>query len=157
MSQPAKSPRVHIGLDVTNLDASIAFYRQLFGIEPSKVRHDYAKFEPTSPPVNLALNQVEVTPERDSRVSHFGIQVTSPEDVASASARLRDAGLDATVEEQVTCCYAVQDKAWVTDPDGNAWEIFAVTRADAAVHSAGRSPSAPSFECCPNDAGTGSC
>jgi catechol 2,3-dioxygenase-like lactoylglutathione lyase family enzyme len=123
--------RIHMGLTVRDLERSIAFYRSLFAQEPTKVRPHYAKFEVTDPPVNLALNEDPEQKILPSRVSHFGIQVKSAEAVAQAAVRLQAAGLKTTLEDSVTCCYAVQDKAWVTDPDGNAWEVFVVLDADA--------------------------
>ncbi len=152
----ANYPRIHISLDVRNLDQSIAFYRTLFDIEPSKRRDDYAKFEPLAPAVNLALNLTPEVPKNDSRVSHFGIQLSSRDAVAQASARLQAAGLATKKEDKVTCCYSVQDKAWIVDPDGNAWEMFVVTDADSAVHS-DRKASAESMACCPTDASSGCC
>jgi catechol 2,3-dioxygenase-like lactoylglutathione lyase family enzyme len=152
----AKYPRIHISLDVQNLEQSVAFYRTLFDAEPTKLRDDYAKFEPAEPAVNLALNLTPNAPKKDSRVSHFGIQVDSKSAVSSANARLAAAGLTTAPEDEVTCCYAVQDKVWVVDPDGNPWEMFVVTQADSPVHS-DRKPSSPSMACCPTDASTGCC
>jgi len=96
----------------------------MFGIEPSKVRTGYAKFDVNDPPLNLTLNQVPFN--GPGALSHLGIQVASTEDVLAMRSRWETAGLTAREEMQTTCCYAVQDKAWVNDPDGNEWEVFVV-------------------------------
>jgi catechol 2,3-dioxygenase-like lactoylglutathione lyase family enzyme len=115
----------HVSLNVRDVEASIAFYRKLFGIEPLKVRRGYAKFDVQEPPLNLAMNQA-ATNEQRSKLSHLGIQVASTEDVLAMKARWEAAGLTTRDEMQTNCCYAVQDKTWVSDPDGNEWEVFVV-------------------------------
>ncbi len=126
--------RIHIGFGVADIAASTRFYEALFDTVPSKTRPGYAKFEPADPPLNLSLSERRSSGHRpDGHAGHFGVQVKTPEAVAAAIERLRAAGLEVKVEESTTCCYAVQDKAWVTDPDGNAWEVFVVTEADAGV------------------------
>ena len=128
--------RIHIGLGVENLDRSIEFYRTLFGQGPVKIREGYAKFEVSDPSVNLALNQVgSMAKNQRTPESHFGIQVQSTEMISEALTRFRAGGLETAVEEDATCCYAVQDKVWVTDPDGHHWEVFVVLEADAERHS----------------------
>jgi len=114
----------HIALNVRDVVASAEFYRNLFGIEPAKVRQGYAKFDIANPPLNLALNEVPFS-ERGA-LSHLGLQVGSTEDVLAMRERWREAGLATKDEMQTTCCYAVQDKTWVADPDGNEWEVFVV-------------------------------
>src|SRR5262249_11051537 len=91
---------------------------------PSKVRVGYAKFDVQNPPLNLALNQVPV--KNRGALSHLGIQVSSTEDVLAMRKQWIQAGLSTRDEMQTDCCYAVQDKAWVSDPDGNQWEVFVV-------------------------------
>jgi catechol 2,3-dioxygenase-like lactoylglutathione lyase family enzyme len=135
--------RIHIALAVRNLEGSIAFYRTLFAQEPTKVRPHYAKFEVAEPPVNLALNDVVGETGPNNPVAHFGIQVKSTEAVRDFAARLESAALQTVVEENVTCCYAVQNKVWATDPDGNKWEISVVLDDRGAQH---HSTSA----CCPD-------
>ena len=127
----ATPTRVHIGLSVRDAERSATFYRHLFAQEPTKVRPGYVKFEVADPPVNLTLNADAERQTRPGPSAHFGVQVKSTETVARIAARLRAAGLSPRLEEAVSCCYAVQDKAWVTDPDGNAWEIFVVLDAEA--------------------------
>jgi hypothetical protein len=96
----------------------------MLGIEPSKVRTGYAKFDVHNPPLNLALNEVPFN-ERGA-LSHLGIQVASTDDVLAVRMRWADEGLITRDEMQTACCYALQDKTWVTDPDGNEWEVFVV-------------------------------
>ena len=118
--------KAHLALNVRNVEASIEFYRKMLGIEPSKIRTGYAKFDVTNPPLNLTLNQTHVK-ERGA-LSHLGIQVGSTEDVIATRKRWNDAGLVTRDEMQTSCCYAVQDKTWVRDPDGNDWEVFVVLK-----------------------------
>ena len=96
----------------------------MFGIEPAKVRTGYAKFDVQNPPLNFTLNQV---PFNDGgALSHLGIQVGSTDDVVALRTSWEEKGLAPRSEMQTTCCYALQDKAWVHDPDGNEWEVFVV-------------------------------
>lgn len=118
--------RIHMGLAVKNLEQSVAFYRVLFGQEPTKIRPGYAKFEVAEPPVNLSLNNVGGETGPNNPVAHFGIQVKSTEAVQAVADRLEQAGLKTRAEENVTCCYAVQNKVWSADPDGNQWEVYVV-------------------------------
>ncbi|MBF0696066.1 ArsI/CadI family heavy metal resistance metalloenzyme [Actinomyces bowdenii] len=120
--------RVHISLDVADVAASIPFYSVLFDCSPSKVKDDYAKFEPEEPSLNLSINQHE---EITSSSGHYGIQVKSTAEVENARTRLASAGFVITEESETACCYAVQTKIWVVDPDGNMWEVFVVTEAEA--------------------------
>lgn len=116
--------KAHLALNVVNVERSIQFYRKLFGIEPSKVRRGYAKFDVQNPPLNFTLNE-GVIKERGA-LSHLGIQVTSTGDVLATRERWAEAGLITRDEMQTNCCYATQDKTWVRDPDGNEWEVFVV-------------------------------
>lgn len=123
--------RIHIGLNVTDLAQSRRFYELLLQTSPLKERSDYAKFEPEEPSVNLSLNQIPKGQGDNSARGHFGIQVQSSDAVEAAIQRFQSAGLKTRVQENTTCCYAVQDKVWVDDPDGNEWEVFVVLEADA--------------------------
>jgi len=116
--------KAHLAIRVTNLDSSREFYRKLFGIEPSKVRTGYAKFDVQNPPLNFTLNQA--TFNGSGALSHLGIQVSSTEDVLAIRKSWSDSGLITRDEMQTNCCYATQDKTWVHDPDGNEWEVFVV-------------------------------
>ena len=123
---PAQALKAHLAINVRDVTESVAFYTKMFGIEPSKVRTGYAKFDVQNPPLNLTLNQIPFG-ERGA-LSHLGIQVRSTEDVEAVRERWRERGLVARVEEKTDCCYALQDKAWVHDPDGNEWEVFVVLK-----------------------------
>ena len=144
----ATETRVHVAINVSSLERSLPFYTTLFGQEPAKLRPGYAKFEVASPPVNFTLNETPGLTAGGS-LSHLGIQVKSTEEVLAAKTRFQVAGLATFDEENVTCCYAVQDKVWVTDPDGNEWEVFVVLEADAPVHSANRQQA--DADCCASD------
>jgi catechol 2,3-dioxygenase-like lactoylglutathione lyase family enzyme len=116
--------KAHLALNVRNVEQSIQFYKKMLGIEPSKVRTGYAKFDVHNPPLNLTLNQHSFS-ERGA-LSHLGIQVASTADVLAMRERWVEAGLITRDEMQTDCCYATQDKTWVRDPDGNEWEAFVV-------------------------------
>lgn len=116
--------KAHLALNVHNVERSIEFYKKLLGLEPSKVRSGYAKFDVQNPPLNLTLNEHGFT-ERGA-LSHLGIQVASTDDVLATREKWTDAGLLTRDEMQTSCCYALQDKTWVRDPDGNEWEVFVV-------------------------------
>lgn len=117
--------KAHIGINVRNVETSIDWYRRMLGIEPSKVRTGYAKFDVQNPPLNLTLNQVPSL-SGSGALSHLGIQLGSTDDVASYRQRWVDAGLVTRDEQETDCCYAKQNKTWVQDPDGNEWEAFVV-------------------------------
>ncbi len=119
-----KTLKAHISLNVKNVENSIEFYQKLFGIEPAKVRRGYAKFDVQNPPLNLALN--EFSYKERGALSHLGIQVASTEDVLAMRERWHERGLLTRDEMDTNCCYAIQDKTWVHDPDGNEWEVFVV-------------------------------
>jgi predicted lactoylglutathione lyase len=127
----ATPTRIHLGLSVRDVERSVNFYRQLFAQEPTKLRPHYAKFEVVDPPVNLTLHEDVDEHTIPGPSAHFGVQVKSTEAVAQMARRLQSVGLAPRLEDATACCYAVQDKAWITDPDGNAWEVFVVLEADA--------------------------
>lgn len=118
--------KAHLAINVSNVDTSIDFYKKMLGIDPSKVRTGYAKFDVQNPPLNLTLNQVPFT--GSGALSHLGIQVATSEDVAAMRDLWTQRGLSPREEMQTECCYALQDKAWVNDPDGNEWEVFVVLK-----------------------------
>jgi catechol 2,3-dioxygenase-like lactoylglutathione lyase family enzyme len=126
MKNEINTLKAHLAINVRDTAASIEFYKKMFGIEPSKVRTGYAKFDVQSPPLNFTLNQVPF--EGHGALSHLGIQVATTDDVLAMKTRWEDAGLVPREEMQTTCCYALQDKAWVHDPDGNEWEVFVVLK-----------------------------
>lgn len=123
--------KMHVALNATNIEKSVAFYRAMFGVEPVKYKADYAKFDITNPALNLTLNLAEKV-HTGGALSHLGIQVDSTQAVQAAIQRFQEAGLALFTEENTDCCYAIQDKVWVTDPDGNRWEVFVVKVADTS-------------------------
>ncbi len=116
--------RVQLALNVANLDEAITFYSKLFATKPAKVRPGFANFAVTDPPLKLVL--IEDVTETLGSLNHLGIEVATTDEVAAAQTRLAAADLPTMVEEQVSCCFAIQDKVWVDSPDGEPWEIYAV-------------------------------
>ena len=115
--------RVQLALNVSDVDAAVEFYSRLFGVAPAKRRPGYANFAIDEPALKLVLIE---NPGASGTLNHLGVEVKSSGEVAGAQARLAGEGLETTPEENVTCCYAVQDKVWVSDPDGAPWEIYTV-------------------------------
>jgi catechol 2,3-dioxygenase-like lactoylglutathione lyase family enzyme len=125
--------RVQLALNVADIDTAVEFYAKLFNTEPAKRRPGYANFAITEPPLKLVLieNPAGRGHGTAGALNHLGVEVETPEEVLAATARLVGEGLDPEVQESTTCCYAVQDKAWVDDPDGAPWEVYTVL-ADAS-------------------------
>ena len=145
--------RLQLALRVADLDAAVDFYARLFDTAPAKRRPGYANFAIAEPPLKLVL--LEGAPGEATRMDHLGVEVPSPEEVSAATARLAAAGLATRVEENTTCCYAVQDKVWVTGPGGEPWEVYTVT-ADARPDLEGRTAAesgdvAGDGRCCTTD------
>ncbi|MDE2571264.1 MAG: VOC family protein [bacterium] len=116
--------KTHLNLRTRDLDASVAFYRTMLNLEPMKHYGDYALFVAEDPGLELAL---DLDPQAKAGESaHYGIVVETPEAVDAAIDRLRAAGLNLEIEMEQTCCYAKQNKAWATDPDGRRWEVYTV-------------------------------
>lgn len=126
--------RAHIALAARDVTRSRAFYEQLLGLTPTKVREGYVKFEVLEPPLNLTINHSD-NPPRQTTPAHFGIQVKSTADVLERQEKMVRAGFESRSEEAVGCCFAVQDKVWFVDPDGHQWEVFVVTQADIPEHT----------------------
>lgn len=114
--------RVQLALNVTDLDAAVSFYSKLFSTEPAKVRPGYANFAVAEPPLKLVLIECAA----GGTLNHLGVEVESAAEVGAAEERLVAAGLATATEDEVACCYAVQDKVWVDDPDGAPWEVYTV-------------------------------
>ena len=115
--------RIHVSFPTAHLAASTAFYTTLFGEAPDKVRSDYARFQPRHAPITLSLLPGSVTAEGN----HYGLKLPDRAAVQQVAQRLTDGGIATREEANTSCCYAVQDKVWATDPDGRAWEIYVVT------------------------------
>ena len=116
--------KTHISLNVSNVGESVEFYKKMLGVEPFKLKADYAKFDVANPPLNLTMNQINF--EKGGSLSHLGLQVESTEEVMEMGKRWQENGLITLDEMKTDCCYALQDKTWVQDPDGNRWEVFVV-------------------------------
>ena len=115
--------RVQLAVNVDDLDAAISFYTQLFGTEPAKVKPGYANFAIAEPPLKLVLLE---NPGQGGTLNHLGVEVESSEQVHDEIARLAGAGLFTEEELNSTCCFAKQDKVWVTGPGGERWEVYTV-------------------------------
>jgi catechol 2,3-dioxygenase-like lactoylglutathione lyase family enzyme len=122
--------RVQLALRVSRLDEAVEFYSRLFGTQPAKRRPGYANFAIAEPPLKLVL--LEGAGDEATRLDHLGVEVESADEVTAATSRLAVEGLATEVEDQTTCCYAVQDKVWVTGPGSERWEVYTVLGDDRA-------------------------
>lgn len=116
--------RVQLALNVADVDEAVAFYSKLFATEPAKVRPGYANFAVVDPPLKLVL--IEDPARTPGSLNHLGVEVETTEEVDAARKRLAAEGLATAVEDEVACCYAVQDKVWVDGPGGEPWEVYTV-------------------------------
>jgi catechol 2,3-dioxygenase-like lactoylglutathione lyase family enzyme len=126
--------RIQLALNVADIDAAVEFYSTLFATEPAKRRPGYANFAVADPPLKLVLFE---NPEANGTLNHLGVEREAMDEVAEQANRLEAAGLTLDVEGDVVCCYARQDKHWVTGPDGQRWENYVVL-ADAGAELEGR-------------------
>ena len=115
--------RVQLALNVDDVDDAVAFYSRLFGAEPAKRRPGYANFALAEPALKLVLIE---NPGAGGSLNHLGVEVASAAEVVDATRRLASTGLATEVEDGTTCCYALQDKVWVTGPGGERWEVYTV-------------------------------
>jgi catechol 2,3-dioxygenase-like lactoylglutathione lyase family enzyme len=140
--------KVHLALNTEKFAESVTFYKSFFGKDPVKLKPGYAKFEVENPGLNFTLNEGPVSSK--GALNHLGIQVGSTDEVVAATARLKAEGLLTREEVNTDCCYALQDKVWVKDPNGYEWEVFTVkvgdTRPDLRLKTA--IPSASGTKCC---------
>jgi catechol 2,3-dioxygenase-like lactoylglutathione lyase family enzyme len=140
--------RVQLALRVADLEGSIAFYTKLFGAQPAKRRPGYANFAIAEPPLKLVL--IEGTPGEPTRMDHLGVEVQTADEVTAATARLAAEGMATATEEDTACCYAVQDKVWVTGPGDEPWEVYVVKGdADTLDKQAGSACCAPGSDQAP--------
>lgn len=124
--------RLQLALNVSDLEASIAYYSRLFGAQPAKVRDGYANFAIVDPPLKLVL---VADTDRAGSINHLGVEVADTAEVLAAEQRVGAAGLAVRPERDTTCCYARQDKFWVDGaPDGERWEVYTVL-ADAPART----------------------
>lgn len=115
--------RVQLALNVDNLSAAIDFYSKLFNTEPAKIKPGYANFAVADPPLKLVLIE---NPDKGGSLNHLGVEVGSSDVVHSEISRLAEAGMFTEEEIGTTCCFAQQDKVWVTGPGGEKWEVYTV-------------------------------
>ena len=134
--------RVQLALNVNDLEAAITFYSKLFGAQPAKVREGYANFAIAEPPLKLVLIE---NPGQGGTLNHLGVEVEDSDLVHQATTRLREEGLLTDVEENTTCCFAVQDKVWVHGPDAEPWEVYTVLADAPVMHEV---PVAGAAGCC---------
>ncbi|MFO7590211.1 MAG: ArsI/CadI family heavy metal resistance metalloenzyme [Acidimicrobiia bacterium] len=114
--------RVQLALNVADLDTAIDFYSRLFDTAPAKVQPGYANFAIADPPLKLVLFEGAAP----GTINHLGVEVTTSEEVTATNARLNEQGVDTATEDQVDCCFALQDKTWIEAPDAVRWEIYTV-------------------------------
>jgi catechol 2,3-dioxygenase-like lactoylglutathione lyase family enzyme len=135
--------RVQLALNVDDLEASVAFYSQLFATQPAKVRAGYANFAVVEPPLKLVLIE---NPGHGGSLNHLGVEVADTDTVDAEQTRLAGAGLASVDERDTTCCYAKQDKFWVSGtPNGESWEIYTVLGDSATPNG-----EAEGQQCCTN-------
>jgi catechol 2,3-dioxygenase-like lactoylglutathione lyase family enzyme len=141
--------RLQLALNVDDIDAAVEFYSTLFDTPPAKRRPGYANFAIESPALKLVLFE---NPAQSGTLNHLGVERDSMEEVEAEANRLEVAGLQLDVEGDVVCCYARQDKHWVTGPDGQRWENYVVLADDhpelEGTTSAGVAPAAENTGCC---------
>ena len=127
--------RVQLALNVTDLDAAVDFYSRLFATEPAKRKPGYANFAIAEPPLKLVL--IEGGSDQATVLDHLGVEVDTSEEVDAATDRLSALGMFTEVQNDTTCCYAVQDKVWVRGPGKEAWEVYTVKADDTGTPSTG--------------------
>jgi catechol 2,3-dioxygenase-like lactoylglutathione lyase family enzyme len=127
-------PRVQLALNVDDIDQAVAFYSRLFNAEPAKRRPGYANYALDEPALKLVLIE---NPGHGGSLNHLGVEVASTDEVVAATRRYAAEGMTTRVEDGTTCCYALQDKVWVTGPGGEQWEVYTVL-ADAGADLEGK-------------------
>lgn len=130
--------RIQLALNVDDIDTAVAFYSTLFQAQPAKRRPGYANFALEEPALKLVLIE---NPGHGGSINHLGVEVASTAEVVAATRRLAAEGLATEVEDGTTCCYALQDKVWVTGPGQERWEVYTVL-ADADAHLEGTTTAA---------------
>ncbi len=142
--------RVQLALNVADIDGAVEFYSKLFDTGPAKRRPGYANFVVVDPPLKLVL--LETTVDRGhgtvGALNHLGVEVETADDVTAATVRLSGEGLATATEEATSCCYAIQDKVWVEDPDGASWEVYTVLADDPDATAPHRGPAGAGGACC---------
>jgi catechol 2,3-dioxygenase-like lactoylglutathione lyase family enzyme len=119
-------PALHVSLNVSDVSRARDFYSAFLGLAPAKEKPGYVKFVTSEPELHLALNESGRRPDAGGSLSHPGIRVGSTDEVDRWKLRVTERGVASFEEKDTTCCYARQDKFWVSDPDGNRWEVYTV-------------------------------
>jgi catechol 2,3-dioxygenase-like lactoylglutathione lyase family enzyme len=151
-SAPAPTPeggRLQLALNVDDLDAAVEFYSRLFGTAPAKRKPGYANFAVAQPPLKLVLLE---NPGKGGTLNHLGVEVPSSEDVHAEIARLSGEGLFTAEEIGTTCCFATQDKVWVTAADGERWEVYTVLADSETFGTSPKTDGAAGSDACCGDA-----
>jgi catechol 2,3-dioxygenase-like lactoylglutathione lyase family enzyme len=138
--------RVQLALNVSNIEEAVDFYQKLFNTAPAKRRPGYANFAIIDPPLKLVL--IEDSAQKPGTLNHLGVEVETTDEVAAAQARLASQDLATAVEEQTTCCFAVQDKVWVDGPDGEPWEYYTVLADADSMGASGVATEPGESACC---------
>jgi lactoylglutathione lyase len=137
--------RVQLALNVDNLDEAVAFYSKLFNTQPAKLKHGYANFAIADPALKLVLLE---NPGKGGTLNHLGVEVQSSETVHTEIARLAGEGMFTEEEIGTTCCFATQDKLWVTGPGGEKWEVYTVLADSETFGTSGKNAPAAASSCC---------
>jgi catechol 2,3-dioxygenase-like lactoylglutathione lyase family enzyme len=140
--------KVHISLNVSDVKKSQEFYETFLDMPAHKIRPGYCNFDVNNPPLKLAMQESGALALGKEKVSHLGIQVPSVDDVENAIERLQNAGFNLKEEKDEVCCYAKQDKVWISDPDGNRWEVYTVTDEMETEEKSSCSTSIEQTSCC---------
>ena len=149
--------RIQLALNVSNLDQAVEFYSKMFSTKPAKLREGYANFAIAEPPLKLVLIETAKSDGREyPRINHLGVEVMSTEEVDAAINHFQDLGWVDSIEKDTTCCYAVQDKVWVHDPDGAPWEYYTVL-AEAESMNEPADPVATTGACCSSESAIACC
>jgi catechol 2,3-dioxygenase-like lactoylglutathione lyase family enzyme len=138
-------PRVQLALSVSDVDAAVEFYSRLFDAKPHKRRPGYANFALDAPPLKLVLIE---DADGAGGLNHLGVEVSSADEVEASQKRATASGLTTSSEDDVVCCYARQQKVWVTDPDGASWEVYTILDDDPSVAAEGATEEACSDAAC---------
>jgi len=161
MNDTPAAGRIQLALNVSDLDASVAFYSAMFGVEPHKRRPGYANFAVAAPPLKLVLIETSESTRgsgTQGALNHLGVEVPSTAEVGAARDRFSEAGLASFDENDTTCCYALQDKVWVRDPHDLRWEVYTVKDEDPAnpLDAESRPVTLAGDGCCAPEGATGS-
>jgi catechol 2,3-dioxygenase-like lactoylglutathione lyase family enzyme len=140
--------RVQLALNVDNLDEAVRFYSKLFNTQPAKIKDGYANFAVSEPPLKLVLFE---NPGHGGTLNHLGVEVESSDTVHSEIARLAGEGLFTEEEMDTTCCFATQDKVWVSGPAGEKWEVYTVLADSETFSAKPETADARQTACCAGD------